>query len=51
MNKNRFLWSCLHEWEVMEKFDLAAKNPNQIGGVVYVMKCKHCGNLKQKRIW
>lgn len=53
LNKLRkLLGLCVHEWEIFHKVLLwddytSTKYPV---GTLYHLKCKHCGNIKSKRV-
>lgn len=39
---------CDHYWEHYHSIDL--KQNGKYFGFVYVLRCKHCGDLKEKRV-
>jgi hypothetical protein len=57
MNKflRRLFSRCQHHWEVFETLDVfrynrvTGKRSEQIGQE-YVLRCKHCGDMKTKRV-
>ncbi len=40
----------IHEWEVIQILNRTGQTPSSIGGKIYVLQCKKCGNIKQKDI-
>lgn len=42
----------VHKWKVIQKNTLyKGNNTNNLPyGTDYILQCKHCGNIKQKRI-
>lgn len=51
----RLFSRCQHQWEVYETLDVFrynranGKRAEQIGQE-YVLRCKHCGDIKTKRV-
>lgn len=43
----RLFRPCAHQWEVYERWNILYRNNNDIAGVRYVMRCKHCGDIRQ----
>lgn len=39
---------CKHEWEILREYRRAGSRSDTSGGCGYVLKCKHCGDMKQK---
>ncbi len=37
----------LHEWEIIEQRDILSRYTLNIIGRSYILKCKHCGDLKE----
>lgn len=40
---------CDHVWETSQQFDMSLKSNGAIIGKIYILKCKHCGDLKEQR--
>lgn len=41
---------CEHNWHVMGQMSIITKVGHIPSGVLYVMQCKHCGNIKTKKV-
>lgn len=39
-----------HKWKIVEERVRASHYPGRIQGLVYVLQCEVCGNVKQKDI-
>ena len=40
--------SCDHVWEINEKYETQRISSGAIKGTEYILKCKHCGNMKRE---
>ena len=41
---------CRHEWEIMQRSNVVEKDGATPWAFLYILKCKHCGDIKSKRI-
>lgn len=39
---------CKHNWETIQEFNI--KRNGHISDYMYVLRCKHCGDIKQKTV-
>lgn len=39
---------CRHQWEVRDQYNINSHGTRI--GTLYVLQCKHCGDIKQKRV-
>lgn len=48
----RFLWKCMHNWLIYERHVMQrthATNPNLSQEyLLFVLKCEHCGDIKER---
>lgn len=43
-------WTCSHQWEEMEQINIFGNDKTMPKALLIVLRCKHCGEIKQKRI-
>lgn len=43
-------WACSHKWEEKEVIKVFGDDKTIPKAFLIVLKCKHCGEIKQKRI-
>ena len=41
---------CAHKWEPFQTFALNRAFDGNRVGTMYVLRCAHCGDLRQKRV-
>ncbi len=46
----RLFRPCAHQWEVYERFDLLFRDNNDQHGVLYALRCKHCGDIRKREV-
>ncbi len=39
-----------HQWEEKETIDIYGENKSMVKAFLIVLRCKHCGDIKTKRI-
>lgn len=41
---------CRHEWEIQESLPVYGKDPTIPVALLYVLRCKRCGDIRQKEV-
>lgn len=41
---------CAHEWEEHRQSAITRSSNDECVGVMFVLRCKHCGDLKSVRV-
>jgi hypothetical protein len=41
---------CAHQWEVAEQSAIQRSRNNETVGMIYVLRCKHCGDVAQREV-
>ena len=42
--------SCVHEWETIDTLPVYENDTNIPCAIMYVLKCKKCGEIRQKEV-
>lgn len=45
----KLLGLCIHRWEIIERHHLMESSDSLPHGVVFVLQCSHCGDIKKVR--
>lgn len=40
---------CAHEWVEIQRATLNYRHGGEIAGMVFVLRCKHCGEITSRR--
>lgn len=48
--KRLFGLFCRHEWETIQQTPVVEKAGDTPWAFLFILKCKHCGDIKSKRI-
>jgi hypothetical protein len=49
-NRRFFGLLCAHKWEIATQSNILRSRSQECAGLLVVLRCEHCGDLKQKRI-
>jgi hypothetical protein len=42
---------CVHKWKIIREANMTPRGPETcVIGMVYVLQCEHCGDIKDKTI-